>query len=50
MHLNKGGQRVVFEEIILGLKGAGLSLETLPVDLPLIAEIDPKDPMKSFEN
>ncbi|CAA3008102.1 GDSL esterase lipase At5g45920 [Olea europaea subsp. europaea] len=50
LHLNKGGQRVVFEEIILGLKGAGLSLETLPVDLPLIAEIDPKDPMKSFEN
>lgn len=40
----------MFEEVVLKLKNEGLSLESLPVDLPLIANIDPKDPLKAFQN
>ncbi|KAI4296882.1 hypothetical protein L6164_036801 [Bauhinia variegata] len=50
LHLTKSGNRVVFEELILKLEGElGLHLEALPVDIPLITEIDPNDPLKSFE-
>lgn len=49
MHLSPRGNRIVFDEVGLKLKGEGLSLETLPVDLPLIADIDPKDPLKAFQ-
>ncbi|GFZ02992.1 SGNH hydrolase-type esterase superfamily protein [Actinidia rufa] len=49
LHLSEGGNRIVFEEVIKKLKDAGLSLETLPVDLPHIAEIDPNDPLKAFQ-
>ncbi|CAN6683454.1 unnamed protein product [Malus baccata var. baccata] len=49
LHLSPGGNRVVFDEVVLKLKGEGLSLETLPVDLPLIADIDTKDPLKAFQ-
>lgn len=38
----------MFEEVIKKLSDAGLSLETLKVDLPLIAAIDPNDPLKAF--
>lgn len=41
---------VVIEEVVLKLKNEGLSLESLPVDLPLINDIDPKDPLKAFQN
>ncbi|KAH7836719.1 hypothetical protein Vadar_004754 [Vaccinium darrowii] len=49
LHLTQGGNRIVYEEVIKKLREAGLSLETLKVDLPLIAAIDPKDPLKAFQ-
>lgn len=49
MHLTQIGNRIVFEEVVKKLKDEGLSVETLPVDLPLISEIDPNDPLKAFE-
>lgn len=49
LHLTQRGNRIVFEEVVGTLRGEGLSLETLPVDLPLIAEIDPNDPLKAFK-
>lgn len=49
MHLTPQGNRVVFEQVVLKLKDEGLRLETLPVDLPLIADIDTKDPLKAFQ-
>ncbi|KAK7319788.1 hypothetical protein RJT34_04513 [Clitoria ternatea] len=48
LHLTRSGNRVVFEEVITKLKDKGLSLESMPVDLPLFADIDPKDPLKAF--
>ncbi|KAK6932653.1 SGNH hydrolase-type esterase domain [Dillenia turbinata] len=50
LHLTEAGNRLVFELVVETLREGGLSLETLPVDLPLIAEIDPQNPLKSFEN
>ncbi|KAL0442682.1 UNVERIFIED_CONTAM: GDSL esterase/lipase [Sesamum latifolium] len=49
LHLTENGNKVVFEEVIGQLREGGISLETLPADLPLWAEIDPKDPLKCFE-
>lgn len=49
LHLTQSGNRIVFEEVVLKLREAGSSLENLPVDLPLIAEIDPNDPLKAFQ-
>lgn len=43
------GNRIVFEEVVKKLKDEGVSLETLHVDLPLISEINPNDPLKAFE-
>lgn len=48
LHLTPSGNRIVFEEVVKILSDEGASLETLPVDLPLIADIDPKDPLKAF--
>lgn len=39
----------MFEEVIGQLRENGVSLETLIADLPLIAEINPNDPLKSFD-
>lgn len=39
----------MFEEVVMNLKDEGLSLEVLPVDLPLLANIDPSDPLKAFQ-
>ncbi|KAH0985781.1 hypothetical protein GBA52_012958 [Prunus armeniaca] len=50
LHLTPQGNMVVIEEVVLKLKNEGLSLESLPVDLPLINNIDPKDPLKAFQN
>ncbi|KAJ8761067.1 hypothetical protein K2173_000746 [Erythroxylum novogranatense] len=50
LHLTESGSRVVFEEVVMKLKERGLSLETLPADLPLLADIDPNDPLKAFHN
>ncbi|CAK9152580.1 unnamed protein product [Ilex paraguariensis] len=49
LHLTLDGNRIVFEEVINILTREGLSLETLPVDLPHIKEIDPIDPLKAFK-
>ncbi|KAB1223541.1 hypothetical protein CJ030_MR2G011234 [Morella rubra] len=49
LHLSRGGNRIVFEEVVMKLKDEGLSLEVLPVDLPLLANIDPSDPLKAFQ-
>ncbi|KAI4306405.1 hypothetical protein L6164_029685 [Bauhinia variegata] len=49
LHLAKSGNRVVFEEVISKLKDVGVLPEALPVDLPLLADIDPNDPLKSFQ-
>jgi len=38
----------VFEEVIKKLRDEGLSLESMVVDLPLLADIDPNDPLKAF--
>lgn len=48
LHLTESGNRVVFEEVVITLKNEGVSLENLPVDLPVLAEIDPNDPLKAF--
>ncbi|CAJ1961856.1 unnamed protein product [Sphenostylis stenocarpa] len=48
LHLTESGNQVVFEEVITKLRDEGLSLESIPVDLPLINDIDPKDPLKAF--
>lgn len=49
LHLSQTGNKIVFEEVLEALKKKGLCLETLPVDLPQINEVDPNDPLKSFE-
>ncbi|KAI3740648.1 hypothetical protein L2E82_31118 [Cichorium intybus] len=49
LHLTSGGNKLVFEEVIGKLKEVGLSLETLPADLPFIDGIDPDNPLKAFE-
>ncbi|MQM18532.1 hypothetical protein Taro_051526 [Colocasia esculenta] len=50
LHLTADGNRIVFEEVAEKLRQHGLSPETLPADLPLLSEIDPLDPLRSFEN
>lgn len=50
LHLAQTGNKIVFEEVITKLRDVGLSLESLPIDLPLISDIDPSNPLKSFEN
>ncbi|KAG8385471.1 hypothetical protein BUALT_Bualt03G0048700 [Buddleja alternifolia] len=50
LHLSENGNKVVFGEVIGQLKEEGVSLETLSPDLPLISEINPDDPLKSFDN
>ncbi|KAM7500726.1 hypothetical protein LguiA_025140 [Lonicera macranthoides] len=50
LHLTRCGNRIVFEEVVEKLRGVGVSLESLPVDMPLISAMDPNDPLKAFEN
>uniref|UniRef100_A0A1D1ZIP9 GDSL esterase/lipase At5g45920 n=1 Tax=Anthurium amnicola TaxID=1678845 RepID=A0A1D1ZIP9_9ARAE len=50
LHLTPDGNRIVFQEVADKLREHGLSPETLPTDLPLLSEIDPLDPLKSFDN
>lgn len=50
LHLAQGGNRIVFEELVKKLKEVGVSLEKLPVDLPLFSDINPKDPLNTFES
>ncbi|VVB08100.1 unnamed protein product [Arabis nemorensis] len=48
LHLSRGGNKVVFEEVAKKLKEEGIGAEDLAVDLPLIEHVDPKDPLKTF--
>jgi hypothetical protein len=48
LHLTNEGNQLVFEEVIRKLRDEGLSIESIPIDLPLIADIDPNDPLKAF--
>ncbi|CAL0309293.1 unnamed protein product [Lupinus luteus] len=48
LHLTQSGNQIVFEEVIAKLREEALVLESMQVDLPLIADIDPNDPIKSF--
>ncbi|KAL8468182.1 hypothetical protein ACS0TY_031424 [Phlomoides rotata] len=50
LHLTPNGNKVVFEEVIAQLKDQKISPGTLPPDLPLFWQIDPKNPLKSFQN
>ncbi|KAJ6416686.1 hypothetical protein OIU84_002536 [Salix udensis] len=50
LHLTPAGNRIVFEEVVKKLKEQGISVENLPVDLPLIENIDPQDPLKAFQD
>lgn len=50
LHLSSTGNNMVYEEIVTRLKEEGLSLENLQVDLPLISDIDPNDPLKAFQH
>lgn len=50
LHLTQIGNRFVFEEVVKMLRDEDLSPESLPVDLPLISEIDPNDPIKAFQH
>ncbi|KAI0492019.1 hypothetical protein KFK09_026284 [Dendrobium nobile] len=49
LHFTAPGNKILFEEVVKKLEESGISVDTLPVDLPLISEIDPKDPLKAFE-
>lgn len=49
-HLTPEGNKFVFEEVIGRLRESGISLDTFIADIPLIDEINPADPLKSFEN
>lgn len=40
---------MVFEEVVFALKDASLGLEALPADLPLFCDMDPNNPVKSFD-
>ncbi|CAL9241701.1 unnamed protein product [Arabidopsis halleri] len=49
LHLSRVGNKVVFEEVAKKLKEEGIGAEDLAVDLPLIEDVDPKDPLKAFD-
>ncbi|XP_065879925.1 GDSL esterase/lipase At5g45920 [Euphorbia lathyris] len=50
LHLTWSGNKFVFEEVIKKLKEEGMSVDTIPVDLPLISDIDLDNPLKAFHN
>ncbi|CAH8278138.1 unnamed protein product [Arabidopsis lyrata] len=49
LHLSRVGNKVVFEEVAKKLKEEGIGAEDLAVDLPLIEDVDPKDPLNAFD-
>ncbi|MED6210377.1 hypothetical protein PIB30_063535 [Stylosanthes scabra] len=49
LHLTKQGNRVVYEEVVAKLRDEGVSVESMAAELPLIADIDPNNPLKAFE-
>lgn len=49
LHLTPDGNKIVFENLVEILRHRGVSPEVLPADLPLLSQIDPGDPLKSFD-
>lgn len=50
LRLTPTGNKIFFEKVVTKLRVLGLSLGSLPVDLPLVGDIDPSNPLISFEN
>ncbi|KAK9132023.1 hypothetical protein Scep_011551 [Stephania cephalantha] len=50
LHFTCIGNDVLFKEVVDTLGKESVSLETLPVDLPLSSEMYPNDPLKAFES
>ncbi|XP_010441654.1 PREDICTED: GDSL esterase/lipase At5g45920-like [Camelina sativa] len=48
LHLSRVGNKVLFEEVANKLNEESIGAEELAVDLPLIEDVDPKDPLKAF--
>ncbi|CAO2175072.1 unnamed protein product [Urochloa humidicola] len=48
LHFTPTGNKILFDEVVNTLASIGFSKESLPSDLPLYPDIDPKDPMKAF--
>ncbi|CAH9113709.1 unnamed protein product [Cuscuta europaea] len=48
LHLARAGNGIVFGEVVDVLKKQGRNAESLPSDFPIIDNIDPNDPLKSF--
>ncbi|KAM0944534.1 putative SGNH hydrolase-type esterase domain, SGNH hydrolase superfamily [Dioscorea sansibarensis] len=48
LHFTALGNRIVFEEVVSKLKEKGISLEAIPIDLPLFTDIDTDNPHKSL--
>ncbi|KAL1327236.1 hypothetical protein HN51_037306 [Arachis hypogaea] len=49
LHLTKKGNQVVFDEVVAKLRDEGVSVESMTAELPLIADINPNDPLKAFQ-
>ncbi|CAA7402577.1 unnamed protein product [Spirodela intermedia] len=50
LHLTPDGNKIVFENLVEIIRHHGVSPEILPADLPLLTQIDPHDPLKSFDH
>ncbi|XP_072998338.1 GDSL esterase/lipase At5g45920 [Typha latifolia] len=50
LHFTASGNKILYEEVVKTLEDVGLSLKTLPADLPLFSDLDRNDPLKSFSN
>ena len=48
LHFSPAGNKILFDEVVKTLASIGFSKESLPSDLPLYHDIDPKDPMQAF--
>jgi isoamyl acetate esterase len=50
LHFTPAGNKILFYEVVKTLSSTiGFSSECLRSDLPLFHEIDPKDPIKAFD-
>ncbi|XP_047052957.1 GDSL esterase/lipase At5g45920-like [Lolium rigidum] len=49
LHFTPFGNKILFDEVLKTLESIGFNKQSLPSDLPLYHEIDPKDPLKVFE-
>ncbi|KAM3345813.1 hypothetical protein ACQJBY_020381 [Aegilops geniculata] len=49
LHFTPVGNKILFDEVLKTLESIGFSQHSLPSDLPLFHEIDPKDLLKGLE-